>query len=411
MTDSELISQLHDNLVSGILPYWIGRMSDGKGGIFGHRDGYDTLYPEAPRGAILNARVLWTFSAAFRCIGNPEYRKIADDSFKYISLHFIDKEYGGVYWSLDHSGFPLDTKKQFYAIAFTIYGLAEYFRATGTTEALVLAQSLFEDIERHSYDKINKGYIEASTREWQPIADMRLSDKDENASKTMNTHLHILEAYTALLRVWDNDRLRETHRQLVNLFFDRIEDSTTHHLGLFFNDRWQRLDKDISYGHDIEASWLLLEAAEVNGNQELREKALQHCRRIAIASLKGRLQDGSMIYERHADDNIDYERHWWVQAECVVGMLYLWKYHGMEEMKTEATRTWEYIRDHLIDQENGEWFWSISPDGSINRKDDKAGFWKCPYHNSRMHLEALSILGYLPTEQTEEFTDPEDKRG
>lgn len=405
MNQTEFKEELLKDLTENILPYWTGRMSDPEGGFFGRRDGHDRLHADAERGAILNARILWTFAAAYRVTGREEYLRAAEQALDYISAHFIDREYGGVYWSVAADGSPLDTKKQFYAIAFTIYGLSEYCRATGDSSARDMAMSLFEDIEAHSRDRAKGGYIEAAMRDWSPIADMRLSDKDENASKTMNTHLHILEAYTALLRVSDAPAVREAHRGLIEIFLDRIEEPQSHHLGLFFNDDWRRLDDNESYGHDIEASWLLLEAAHVHGDKELTERVMRHTLLIAKAALDGREADGSMVYELHRGDAaarehsesgvwLDTEKHWWVQAEDVVGQLYLWKFHGIDEMLGQAMQSWEYIRENLIDRTDGEWFWSRLPDGSVNRRDDKAGFWKCPYHNSRMHLESLELLGY-----------------
>ena len=194
--------QLIDNLTFNILPYWIDRMVDPAGGFYGRRDGHDALDPSAPKGAILNARILWTFSAAYRELHRPEYLDMATRAYDYIRDHFVDRQYGGTYWSLNPDGSPLDDKKQFYAIGFMIYGMAEYYRATGCEEALALACELFACIETHSRDRREgkEGYFEAATRSWQPIADMRLSDKDTNASKTMNTHLHIIEGYTNLLR-------------------------------------------------------------------------------------------------------------------------------------------------------------------------------------------------------------------
>ncbi len=387
-----LARQLKDCLTDNILPYWLTKMPDPAGGFYGRRDGFDRLDPDAPKGAILNARLLWTFSAAYRALGNPLYREAADRAYDYITAHFIDREHGGVYWSLNPDGSPADTKKQFYAIAFTIYGLAEYYRATGREEALAEAVKLFGDIEHHSYDTEKGGYLEAATRDWEPIDDMRLSDKDANSCKTMNTHLHILEAYTALLRVWRDPALVEAQKRLLDVFLTKIMDPATGHLGLFFDRDWRMADKTISYGHDIEASWLLLEAAEVLGDAEMYDRVLAATRRIADAALEGYCTDGSMVYERHASGSYDNEKHWWVQAETLVGLLWLAAYHNRPDAFDKAARTWNYISANLIDRESGEWYWSRLPDRSINRRDDKAGFWKCPYHNSRMCLEALSLL-------------------
>ena len=384
-------NDVYKNLTENILPYWSHKMLDPKGGFFGRRDGKEILYPDSPKGAILNARILWAFSAAYRVLKEPEYLEMAQRAKQYILQHFIDKDFGGVFWSLNADGTPLDTKKQFYAIGFTIYGLSEFSRATGDEESKKLALKLFELIEMHSRDKKFGGYIEAVTRDWKPISDMRLSDKDDNAAKTMNTHLHILEPYTNLLRIApENENLRNAVKDLLDLFFVRIKDSKNQHLGLFFDNDWKRRDNDISFGHDIEASWLLLEAAQVLNDKAILENTLFHSKRIALAALEGRCFDGSMIYERYGNGHYDNDKHWWVQAENVIGQLYLWKFHGMEEMLEKSMESWRYINNNIVDNENGEWFWSRK-NKEINHTDDKAGFWKCPYHNARMCLEVIEL--------------------
>lgn len=394
--EQQLSGEVMADLTDNILPYWLDKMQDPRGGFYGRRDGEDNLVEDAPKGAILNGRLLWSFSAAYRVTGRDEYRVAAERAYRYITDYFVDKEYGGVYWSLNADGTPLDTKKQFYAIGFMIYGLSEYVRATGDEHALELAISLYRDIERHSRDLDRAGYIEAAQRDWSPIADMRLSEKDANAAKTMNTHLHIIEPYTNLYRVWPDEGLRNAIVDLMHVFLDIMEDPDTHHLGLFYTEDWERTDHEISYGHDIEASWLLMETAQVLGDPDLLAKTLAHTRAIANAALEGRRDEGSMIYEREVEANgnvrIDTDLHWWVQAEDVIGLVYLYKFHGVEEALPKAFHSWEYIKENLIDREEGEWHWSRKACGSINRADDKAGFWKCPYHNSRMCLEVFELL-------------------
>ena len=407
--------ELTVNLTQNILPYWMERMKDPRGGYYGRRDGHDNLDKDAPKGAILQARILWTFSAAYNALGNPEYLAEAGHAYEFIRDHFIDRENGGAYWSVSADGAPLDTKKQFYAIAFIIYGLSEYYIASGDEEALQAAFLLFESIEEHARDREKDGYIEAATCDWHPIEDMRLSERDANASKTMNTHLHILEGYTNLLRalriakergvesVSDSEikKVKEANVYLLRIFLDRIENPETHHLTLFFDDDWNKYDDAESYGHDIEASWLLLETALVIGDKKLTEETLEHTRLIALAALKGRREDGSMVYELHGNGTLDADRHWWVQAENVIGQLYLARFHSDPDSEAEriywlksAYESWRYIAENLVDPE-GEWFWSIKADGSVNRIDDKAGFWKCPYHNSRMCIESIKQLNSL----------------
>ena len=377
----------------------MGRVPDPDGGMYGRITGDDIVDPSAPIGNIMTARVLWTFASAYRLFkdsGDPasakQYLEMAVMARNLIINRFYDPEFGGTYWSLNPDQTPLDTKKQIYAIAFTIYGLAELNRATGDGKALEYAIKLFNSIEEHSFDAVRGGYFEAFTREWADIEDMRLSDKDANESKTMNTHLHVLEAYTCLYRVWKNSLLEERLRGLISVFGQHIIGNDGH-LKLFFDNDWNCGYDTVSYGHDIEASWLLHEAALVLGDDEVLERVEALVPRIAEAAGEGFTHEGGMIYEKHGPDGpADGDRHWWVQAETVVGYFNLWDHFGSQEGLEKALTCWEFIKGNLVDREKGEWFWSIREDGSVNREDDKAGFWKCPYHNGRMCMEIIERL-------------------
>ncbi len=391
MIPLDLKASAKDVLVNNILRFWSERMVDTEhGGFYGRIDGHDILHPEAEKGAVLNARILWTFASATRILHSMPYRILAARAKDYLLTRFIDPQYGGVYWSLNADGTPLDTKKQTYAIAFAIYGLAEYYRATQDPEALLTAIRLFDDIEVHAFhvsslegESEGVGYVEALTRDWQPIADMRLSDKDENAVFTMNTHLHVLEAYTNLYRVLKNvhrddvqgtkERVERQLRTLIDIFANHIFDPATGHLMLFFDEKWQPSNTHTSPGHDIEAAWLLREAQAVLGENEEVNKL---SRRLAVAARDGILQ----------------EKQWWCYAEAVVGYIDQWQDIPDPHYLNLANAAWDFIVDHLVDHEHGEWYWSVLPDGTPNRNEDKAGFWKCPYHNSRMCYELIERL-------------------
>ncbi|MBE6270340.1 MAG: N-acyl-D-glucosamine 2-epimerase [Prevotella ruminicola] len=411
---------MQDVLENNILRFWLDQMMDYEhGGFYGRMTHDGELHPEAEKGAILNARILWAFSAAFRVLKHPEYLEAATRAKDYIIEHFIDQEYGGVYWSVDCEGNPLDTKKQFYAIGFMIYGLTEYARATGDREALDYALDLYDCIEEHAFDREHNGYIEACTREWGRIEDMRLSDLDANYPKSQNTHLHIIEPYTNLLRCLKEAQAQASCdyvsaigsvlpvgisvppqtisevegalRNLVDIFTEKILNKETNHLDLFFGMDWTRGAGHLeSYGHDIECSWLLHEAALVLGDQQVLNKVEPIVQAVAQASAKGLRPDGSLIHEANLDTGyVDDDLHWWVQAENVVGWYNIWQHFGDEEALNRAEKCWHYIKKQLIDYENGEWYWSRHANGLLNTKDDKAGFWKCPYHNSRMCLEII----------------------
>lgn len=385
-------TEMQDVLQKNILRFWLDKMVDQEhGGFYGRIDGHEHLHADAEKGAILNARILWAFSAAYRVLGDKTYLEAASRAKHYIIDHFIDPEYGGVYWSLDCNGKPLDTKKQFYAIGFAIYGMSEYARATGDAEALKVAIDLYRCIEEHALDHEYNGYIEAMTRDWLPIADMRLSELDANYPKSQNTHLHIIEPYTNLYRVWKSDELKASLHNLIDIFTDRILNPETHHLDLFFDMDWKRGAGALeSYGHDIECSWLIHEAALVLGDAEVLKKVEPIVEMVAKASEKGLNADGSMVHEANLDTGyVDSDLHWWVQAEAVVGFFNIYQYFGDESALQKAQHCWTYIKENLIDNENGEWHWSRRKDGTLNLDDDKAGFWKCPYHNSRMCLEII----------------------
>lgn len=419
-TVQRLKLEVREVLENNILRFWMDNMVDEEhGGFYGRMDGKGLLHPDADKGAILNARILWTFSAAYRVLGKEEYLTMATRAKDYVIEHFMDMEYGGVYWSLDYKGNPVDTKKQFYAIGFVIYGLTEYARATGNREALDYALQLFDCIEEHAFDREHNGYIEAMTRDWQPIADMRLSELDANFPKSQNTHLHIIEPYTNLLRCLKELQAKEScdyvpaigsvlpiHisvsmetvlcvegalRNLIDIFTDKILNPETHHLDLFFDMDWTRGAEQLeSYGHDIECSWLMHETALVLGDAQVLAKVEPIVQMVAKASEKGLRPDGSMIHEANLDTgHVDDDLHWWVQAENVVGWLNIYQHFGDEDALQKALHCWEYIKENLIDYEHGEWFWSRHPDGTLNTVDDKAGFWKCPYHNGRMCLEII----------------------
>ena len=415
-----LRNEMQDVVENNILRFWQEQMVDREhGGFYGRMDNGGTLHKDAEKGAILNARILWSFSAAYRVLKKPEYLQMATYAKDYFLKHFIDEEYGGVYWSLDAEGQPLNTRKQFYAIGFAIYGLSEYARATGDREALDYAIQLFDCVEEHALDRQYNGYIEATARDWSPIADMRLSELDANFPKSQNTHLHIIEPYANLYRALKEFRAAESCdyvpaigavlpvavsvpletltrvegalRNIIGIFTDRILNAETHHLDLFFEMDWTRGAGHLeSYGHDIECSWLMHEAALVLGDPYVLQKMDPIVRMVAKASEKGLRPDGSMIHEANLDTgHVDDDLHWWVQAENVVGWFNIYQHFGDEDALQKAFRCWQYIKDQLIDYENGEWYWSRHPDGTLNTVDDKAGFWKCPYHNSRMCLEVI----------------------
>jgi mannobiose 2-epimerase len=399
ITNAEWAAQLRHELTANILPFWLRHTVDREnGGFYGAIDCDLQVDKQAPRASVINARILWTFSAAARVLGDAVYRETADWAYHYVVDKFWDKQYGGVYWMLDYKGNPVSDRKQIYAQAFAAYGMAEYFRATGQAESLEWAKRLYRLTEEHSADPEFGGYIEARARDWSALEDFRLSDKDLNSPKSMNTHLHVLEAYTNLLRAWDDLSLRATLKRLLEVTMDRIVDNSTSHFKMFFSNDWTSLTDHVSFGHDIEGSWLILEAAEVLDDRALIDRACNLAVRMAQAVYdEGLDRDGSIFYEASHGHLVDPNKHWWAQAEAVVGFYNAYQVSGQEHFRTAAERAWEYIEDKVVDKVHGEWRAKLKPDGTPYKaaEDPDAclvGAWKCPYHNARMCLEMWGRL-------------------
>jgi mannobiose 2-epimerase len=402
MSTDDRIRALGDAMASdleeNVLPFWVREVVDDRqGGFFGFLGEEGVPDPSAPRGGVLCARILWTYSAALRRTGNPVHRIMAERAKDELCGRFWDLEHGGTYWMLDARGRPLSDRKQTYALAFSLYGLAEYHLATGSAAALERAVELYRAIESHASDPAHGGYWEARGRDWGPLADVRLSDKDENAPKSMNTHLHVMEGYTNLLRAWDDPGLRGRLRALVELHLARILDPATGHLRLFFDERWTPVSRTISYGHDIEASWLLVEAAEVTGDRALVERAKAAAVVLARATLAdgADARHGGVFAERHEDGRLDDDKHWWMQAEAVVGFLNAFALTREEPFLDAAERAWAFVERFLIDRIHGEWRWRVRRDGTPIPGLPKVEPWKCPYHNSRAALEVSDRVALL----------------
>ena len=377
-------------LRDGMLPFWTTTAVDrDKGGFFGRIAEDGRPDPSAGKGLVLNARILWSFSAVLRRWPDPLTREMSDRAFRYLLDHFLDPDNSGLFWEVDSEGRELQGRKQTYGQAFGIYGLAEYFRATGAREAIELAERLFEDIETHALDPVSGGYWEARGPGWEPIDDIRLSDVDMNAPFSMNTHLHLLEAYTCLVRASDKPRPRERLRAVLAIMLDRIIDSDTGHLILFHDERWRPMSGVISFGHEIEASWLMCEAAEVVGDDSLTARTQAAAVRLAYSVLAAGLDraNGGIYYELAPGGELDTQKHWWVQAEGVVGFLNACQLSGRGEFLDAALKTWDFIDAHVIDRGLGEWHNRVTAQGEPIPALNLVDFWKCPYHNTRAMLE------------------------
>ena len=387
--------RVEDHLFGHYLPFWCGPALDRENGGWMAWLSND-LKPDRsqPKGLIVNNRILWAFSAVHRVRPEPVYREMAERAFDFVMNKFWDAQHGGAFWRLDDSGKLLDDSKKIYGQAFYIYALTEFHRAFVSPSALARAKELFELVERHAHDAKFGGYIEVCNRDWSEAgSEARLSDKDMNEKKSMNNHLHVLEAYTNLFRVWPEPRVAERLRELIELFLTHVLDARTKHLHHFFNEQWQVRSNTYTFGHDIEASWLLCEAAEELGDAKLLERV----RAVALQMAGVVLQEGfdargGLCYEGRDGKIIDPGRECWPQAEALVGFLNAFKLSDQRAFFDQAVETWKFIDAHLVDRVHGEWFWRINPDGQPDQKLPKVSEWKGPYHATRACLETIKCL-------------------
>jgi len=386
LSRQEAIREVKEN----ILPFWQGMADKENGGFYGEADFYGSPNKTAAKGCILNSRVLWTFSAAYRIFGGDAYRACAQRARDYLSSAFLDTTHGGLYWLVDHTGKALNTRKQFYNIAFGIYALSEHYRATADKPSLELAVALFDVMEHYGLDPVTNGYIEACNCEWHSIDDFRLSEKDLNCPKSMNTNLHILEAYTNLASVSADERVRKALETLLHITLEKIVNRDWH-FELFFDMNWNSLTKDISYGHDIEGSWLMYEAALVVGGKGLISKVKQTALTIAEVTYTAAIdrKNGGLFSGCNAERNIHAKKEWWPQAEAVVGFYNAYELSGDKKYFDAAENIWDYIQNYFVDHTHGEWHNELSLDNTPDTSLPKAGFWKCPYHNARACFEIM----------------------
>ena len=389
-----------DEELQRIAKWWLERGPDAAhGGFVGEIDADGRPQPQRNRGIVLLSRILWFFSTLARRQGDPACHDAARRAYGSLCEHFHDADDGGVYWEVAADGRPVSDRKQSYGLAFAIYACVAWHRACGEAEPLQRALSYFDCLERHVRDRRHGGYLEALSRQWLTLYDLRLGEGDMNAPKSTNTHLHLLEAYTELHRAAPSPTTAEALDHLLGLFCDRIALSPRGPLGSFFDSRWNRLGKVQSFGHEIEAAWLLWEAAETlrNPQRTARVRPLS----IGLAEsclLQGIGDDGRLCESRDPETGQRQEASvWWVQAEALVGFLTAWRLSGENRYREAAEAVWRHVQARHIDPTGNEWFWWPPDELRESALPYKAGFWKGPYHNGRAMMVAADRLAEAGT--------------
>jgi len=369
-----------------ILDWWSAYIFDSEnGGLYGSIDNQNKPRPGAPQSLTLCSQLLWTFSAAAPVLDDGSRLVPAKRCFHYLRDHFLDQEQGGAYWCITPGCEPLNTRKQVYGLASAIYGLSEYARASVSDEPLEEAVKLFRWVEKHHYDAIRGGYLEACARDGSPLTDVRLSAKDRNDPKTAASHLRLLQAYSNLYSNWPDAQLAAPLRHLVLLFFDHIINPLSGHLTLHFDTGWAPQSDTISYGHDIEAAWTLLEAAHTLGDGLLTDRCRENLVVMATAAARGLDDtDGGLWYENRIP-----EKHWWAQAEGMAGFFHAWRISGEAHFLEKSLGCWNFVQKQLLDRKKGEWFWGVDAARHMLAGKEKAGMGKGPLHQARACVEGI----------------------
>lgn len=383
-----IIEEVRKELAEHIIPFWNALRDNENGGFYGYLSYGLELDKKADKGVILHSRILWFYSNAYLTLGDESLLDYAKHSYEFIKNNCVDYELGGVYWMMDYQGKPSDDMKHTYNIAFAIYALSCYYRASGDKEALALAYRLFEDVEKNTLDEY--GYQEAFDRSWNLVDNEALSENGLKADKTMNAILHLIEAYTELYLADKNEKVAERLKFQLGQMRDIVYTPDTNALKVFFDTQFNTVGDIHSYGHDIEATWLMDRACDVLGDEELKKQFAEMDLKISHNIQNIALEDGALNNERE-NDKIDRKRVWWVQAEAIVGFINAYQHSGEEEFLRSAKSIWEYVKSDIIDKRAGsEWYSEVSFEHKPHDYKEIVGPWKCPYHNGRMCMEVIN---------------------
>ena len=386
-----MLEEVKAHLLNDIIPFWKNLRDDEFGGYYGYMD-YDLkLDKKAVKGCILNSRITWFFANAYTLLKDESLLEEAKHGFAFMKERCMDKENGGIFWSMKYDGTPEDTTKHTYNQAFSIYALSSYYEATHDEEALAMAKELFHIIETKCTDEI--GYKEAFDKEFHEVENDKLSENGVIAEKTMNTLLHVFEAYTELYRVAKLPEVKERLEWIMDTFADKVYNPKLHRQEVFFDRNMNTILDLHSYGHDIETAWLMDRGVEVLGEKKYEEKMTPITKDLTAEIYKVAF-DGHSLANECEKGVVNVHRIWWVQAETVIGFLNGWqKDPSRTEYLDAAKSEWQFIKDHVMDKRQGsEWFWEVDPSGKPYEGRPIVEPWKCPYHNGRMCFEVIRRL-------------------
>ncbi|SCW34702.1 mannobiose 2-epimerase [Eubacterium ruminantium] len=382
----------YDHLCNDLIPFWNNMKDEEHGGFYGYADDHGVADKNSMKGAILNSRILWFYSASYKLLKNEGLLRMADHAYNFLVNYFFDHRYGGIFWSVNADGSVLDDVKHTYNLAFSVYALSVYYQVSGRKDALNLAYTLYRTIEEKCRDE--KGYLEAFNRDFTPVFNDKLSENGVLADRTMNTLLHVLESYTELYRADGFSNVGKSIREILQIFKTKIYNPQRKICEVFFDKEYNSIINLESYGHDIETSWLIDRACDVLRDEKCHEEMLPIINGLAAeAYINGIDPQSHAMYNECENGVISRKKIWWVQAEAVIGFYNAYqKNPNHTEYMYISQQIWDYINKNVIDTVTGEWIEDIEPDNTVKPNQALVHAWKCPYHNGRMCIEMINRL-------------------
>jgi mannobiose 2-epimerase len=397
---TEYAAELKDQLVEKIMPYWYDTAIDQKyGGYLLSDDAARKAPPATEKQLVTQSRMIWGFSHAHLKglkDGKRDYLKAAAQGYRFLLEHFLDRQNGGYFWATDVPGKPVDQRKLVYGESFVIYGLVEYYRASGDKAALGHAMELYHVLQKRAHDPKYGGWVEHFQRDWTPIVDPGAQVIVEvSGRKSANTHLHLMEALTELYDATRDRAVRKSLEEALRInctyFYPEEAGKAAFHRHFDWQPATERSSAGLSYGHNVEFAWLMIRAEQVLGRKPSWahfDAELDHALKYGYDHVRGGL------YSRGFDDQpaTDTDKVWWVEAEMMAALTVGLKHQENPAYSEALDRLLPFILTYQANPSDGIWLDTVTAEGRP-KVTAKAHNWKANYHDVRAMLMFIEAFG------------------
>ena len=374
--------EFYNHLTGDLIPFWNNLYDSEYGGFYGSADSDNNINKTSPKSAVLQTRILWFYSSCYKALKDKNLFEYASRQFDFIIKYMIDENDGGIFWDVEYDGKVKDRQKHTYALAFALYSISAYYSVSKNKSAFDAAQRLFNLIERDYKDEY--GYTEVFS----------LDKSVKGSARTMNTLLHIIEAYTEYHAAVNTAESRKALEYSLDLVRTKAYNDDLCRIECNFDEFMNPVGDVLSYGHDIEASWIVYRACEILGNDEILSDLSPKLDKLTQNVIsKGFVDNGRNGIYYECKNNIDNTyRSWWVMSEAIVALVHRYNLYKDKQSIYLAENVWDYVKKYFISP-HGEWHTQVDEKGeAIKSRSGLCGAWKCPYHNGRMCLELMEML-------------------